>query len=170
MPRENRVERRWAPHEMILKARSLQKVAHLLESDREPSLSDALLFEGKIIAAPILLSLATEIALKAWQCRERGEGKAPDYSHDLLDLFDGLSEESRTRLQSRLPAEPDPFDTHRFFPIGAGMRKTLKFHRRAFEDWRYIHETMRGSFYQSVLHEALTVIIETYYSTQPESS
>ena len=60
-------------------------------------------------------------------------GEAPVHSHDLLELFDGLSEEARTWLERRFPAEPDPFDTHRFSPIGSGMRKTLEFHRRAFE-------------------------------------
>ena len=55
MPRENKKERIWAPDEMIRNAKSLQKVANRLESDREPPLSDTLLFTGKLMAAPILL-------------------------------------------------------------------------------------------------------------------
>ena len=145
---------------MIWNARSLQKVANQLASDRESVQSDVFMFTGQFLAAPILLALATEIALKAWQCRERK--RAPDRSHDLLKLFEGLSEKVRTGLETRFPAQPDPFGTHQFFPVGAGMRKTLEFHRRAFEHWRYLHESMRGSFFPPALNEALTAIIEAY--------
>ena len=44
------------------------------------------MFGAAFSAAPVLPSLATEIALKAWHCRER-PGKPP-HTHDLLELFD----------------------------------------------------------------------------------
>ena len=57
---------------MIQSARSLQRVANELESKgHEPESSDEWPFEGIFLACPILLSLATEIALKAWQCSEQ---------------------------------------------------------------------------------------------------
>ena len=63
---------------MINSARSLQRVANELEKNGpEPELSDEQLFEGIFLAGPILLSLATEIALKAWQCSERQEPPDP---------------------------------------------------------------------------------------------
>lgn len=37
----------------------------------------------------VLLALAAEIGLKAWQIRER-EGEPPDHDHDLVKLFDVL--------------------------------------------------------------------------------
>lgn len=52
------------------------------------------------------LALATEIALEAWQCRER-KGP-PDRCHDLLKLCDGLSEETRSVLQAACPEQEMP--------------------------------------------------------------
>ena len=78
---------------MILHAKSLQRVAGRLAPDPAYDQSDDLLFTGRVIAAPILLSLATGLALKALQCLERGD--APDRCHDLLKLFEGLTQEAR---------------------------------------------------------------------------
>lgn len=91
-----------------------------------PVLQDELLFTSTLMAVPILLALATEIALKTWQCHERGE--APDRKHDLIELLDGLSEEAHTQLERRFPAQLDPFGAQQVSPVGAGMRKTLEFH------------------------------------------
>ena len=54
---------------MIDHAISLQKVANYLDvnESKEP---DTTLFYGKFLAAPILMTLAVEIALKALQCQE----------------------------------------------------------------------------------------------------
>ena len=146
---------------MIINAKSLQKIGYQLASDQElPSEPDIDLFRGKILASAILLPLATEIALKAWQCRER-KG-APDRSHDLLKLFEGLSEDAQAQLEEGLPVWLDPLSIHELCPVGAGMRKVLEYHRQSFEHWRYLYESSIGSFYAPALNEALTVIIETY--------
>ena len=50
---------------MIWNARSLQKVARELASGRVPPEEDAFLFPGQQLAEPILLALATEIALNS---------------------------------------------------------------------------------------------------------
>ena len=116
-------ERAWDPDTMIWNARSLQKVARELTSGRVPPEEDAFLFTGQQLAEPILLALATEIALKAWQCREQ-QGP-PDSSHDLLKLFEGLSHRARTILEAHCPEHPDPLGTHVFVPIQSGMRRIL---------------------------------------------
>ena len=84
---------------MIRNAKALQRVVKELEKNKpKPSPSDGwgkwnrdtedqLLFMGRFLAVPNLLSFAIEIALKAWQCRERQ--KAPERTHDLLKLFHG---------------------------------------------------------------------------------
>ena len=65
-----RERKQFDPYWMIENAKSLQRVAKdLLEKSSIES--DSLLFRGQILAAPILLTLAIEIALKAWLCRER---------------------------------------------------------------------------------------------------
>ncbi len=87
-------------------AKSLQRVVKELERyGSESSTADPLLFQGSGLAGPILLSLATEIALKAWQCRERKN--APDRTHDLLDLFMGLEPDTQELLQARMPGWPE---------------------------------------------------------------
>ena len=122
-----------------------------------------MIYPGEILASAILLPLATEIALKAWQCRER-KG-APDRSHDLLKLFEGLSEDAQAQLEEGLPVWLDPWSirlgVHEVCPVGAGMRKVLEYHRQSFEHWRYLYESSIGSLYAPALNEALTVIIET---------
>ncbi|MYA60347.1 MAG: hypothetical protein F4X40_07310 [Chloroflexi bacterium] len=113
------------------------------------------------MAGPILLTLAVEIALKAWQCRERNG--APDHCHDLLKLFEGLRPETQNQLEKLFPEEPDPLNAHDVWPVGAGMRKTLEYHRDAFGLWRYLHEVDLGArFFTNSLDAALTVIIEAF--------
>ena len=87
----------WDPDRMVDHARSLQEVARYLEPDLESDESGGYLFSGRVIAPPILLALATEIALKALQCCERGG--APDRTHDLLDLFDALTKQPKLGLR-----------------------------------------------------------------------
>ena len=82
---------------MIESARSLQCVTKELEKNEyEAGQSDKWLFQGVVLAGPILLSLATEIALKAWQYSERE--RAPDRNHDLLKLFDLLKRDTQEML------------------------------------------------------------------------
>ena len=162
----------WDPYWMICNAKSLQEVANHLAADMEPeSKSENFLFSGKFMSTPILMALATEIALKALQCQERK--RSPMRTHDLLKLFEGLSEDTQTRLEERLPSRLDPVSlrlgVQDFFPVGAGMRKVLEFHRYSFMHWRYKYEVPGGSFYPSALDEALTVIINTYAPMQAES-
>ena len=160
----------WDPYWMICHAKSLQEVANHLEANMEADLkSENFLFSGKYMSAPILMALATEIALKALQCQERK--RSPMRTHDLLKLFEGLSEDTQTRLEEGLPSQLDPVSMRiqDFFPVGAGMRKVLEFHRYSFMHWRYKYERPGGSFFSSALNEALTVIINTYAQIQAES-
>ena len=162
----------WDPYWMICNAKSLQKVANHLVADMEPeSNSENILFSGKYMSVPILMALATEIALKALQCQERKS--SPMYTHDLLELFEGLSEDTQIRLEEGLPSQLDPISLRLriqdFFPAGAGMRKVLEFHRYSFKHWRYKYEKRGGSFFSPALNEAFTVIINTYDQIQAES-
>ena len=150
---------------MVSQARSLQEVARHLKPDAESDDWDGVLFTGKVIAGPILLALATEIALKALQCRERGG--APDRTHDLLDLFDELTKPTQSWLDANYPRNPILFDDSQFPPVVAGMRETLKQHRSAFLNWQYVHETSRANFYNTVIDQALTTILKRYTTLSP---
>ena len=153
-------KRAWEPDTMIWNARSLQKVAGQLASERVPPGEDVFLFTGQLLAGPILLALATEIALKAWQCRER-QGP-PDSYHDLLKLFEGLSEEARDILEAACPEQPLPGEVQAYIPIHSGMRRILETHRDTFVRWRYAHETMNAHAFPPALNAALTAISEAY--------
>ena len=160
LPERDTVERAWDPDTMIWNARSLQTVAKQLASDRVTPVEDVFLFTGQQLAEPILLALATEIALKAWQCRER-KGP-PESEHDLLKLFEGLSEEARDVLEAACPEQPLPGGMQAYIPIHSGMRRILEAHRDTFVRWRYVHETMNDHVYPPALDAALTAIIDAY--------
>ena len=110
------------------------------------------------MAVPVLLALATEIALKAWLYKEKKE--TPDRRHDLLDLYDDLGEITRKRLEAKVPEVPHPLPG--FPPAYRGIRETLCFHREMFMRWRYLYENPGHKFYTAELNNVLTAIIETY--------
>ena len=155
-----------SPYFMMEHARALQRVAQELEEDSPSLASDPDLFSGRFRAVPILLSLATEVALKAWLCRE---GKEPVRSHDLFCLFCELEPATQKRLEEALPSIPsitpallsDDFtDTPPFHH--QGLPDILRTYRKAFEEWRYRYEDPWGTFATSRITEALAVIIDEY--------
>ncbi len=142
---------------MILHAVALQEVAR--------KLMDGEFASGRSHAHAVLLALAVEIALKAWQCRER-KGGDPDHSHCLVKLFDRLSEDAQERLQTRMPEHPWPRGAEHARlsgnPFGGGIRVVLEAHRNTFEAWRYSYEHDALYTWPPQLDEALTAIIDTY--------
>ena len=157
----------WDPHWVIEDAKALQRVAKELYSEGSQSVeSDPLLSQGKFLAEPILLSLAIEIALKAWQRRER-QG-APDRGHDLLRLFEGLEEATQKRLEAKMPPLLDPWLG---WSIREGLRELLCSHRDAFIKWRYSYEgdeegSIFKTFESSAVHQALTVLTAAYHERE----
>ena len=77
----------WSSYWMIRNAKSLQEVANHLDADMELQ-SDSFLFHGIIMTAPILMALATEIALKALQCQEQEE--PPKRPPRLVEIVQGF--------------------------------------------------------------------------------
>ena len=142
---------------MMGEAQSLQRFAEMLQRDVESDRADNALSRGKFVAVPILMGLATEIALKAWQCATR-EGPH-DFSHDLLGLFDSLDEDTKERLEAALP------EVHLVAKLTrerATMREVLFFHRDIFERWRYKHEITRDMIQPRALNTALETIIGVF--------
>lgn len=150
----------WPPDWIMQEAMSLQGLAERLENDREnhPSVG------RPTTAAPVLLALATELALKAWQCRERN-GEAPDKTHDLAELFDHLGHDERTLLEHAMPAHPDPM--RHFTPVYAGIREALNVNRKLFETWRYPYEHPGLIAETGALKTALSAIVDTYWKFVP---
>ena len=151
---------------MIRSAKSLQAVAKELLPNPgpigrdTPHAADEFLLAGRFLAAPILLALAAEIALKAWQFRERNDPH--DHGHDLLKLFEALSPEARDILEAQYPKDLFPPDLHVLGPVPSGMRRTLEIHRETFVHWRYAHENPDDHAWPSALDAALTAIVEAY--------
>ena len=150
----------WPPDLIMQEAMSLQDLAERLETDREnrPGVSKP------TTAAPVLLALATELALKAWQCRERN-GMAPDKTHDLAKLFDALEDDARALLEHALPAHPDPMA--RFIPLYSGIREALNVNRKLFETWRYPYEHPGLVAETGALKTAFAAIVDTYWRFVP---
>ena len=176
MPDNNNRDVSWNIYSMIENAKSLQRVAQELDKNiSESSKADTVLFSGTLFAAPILLSLATEIALKAWWCRERK--KAPGRIHDLLGLFNGLELSTQEMLEARMRkvspysiwAEQPGMQNHNSDlqeMLAAKMeplRDVLASHKQAHTDYRYLYEKCEFLVFQSgELDRALTVIIDAY--------
>lgn len=148
------------PTAMMFSAQSLQKFVSSFENRADPT-SDAELFHGQFIAAPVLLALSMELALKAWWTREVNGINVPK-THDLLELFDGLPEQTRTRLENSHPELPNPSHP-KLSPVREGLRSILASNRTKFVEWRYQHELSRGMFPDGPFNEALSSVIEEFF-------
>ena len=142
---------------MMGQAQSLQRVTEMLQPDVESDSPGSALYRGKIVAVPILLGLATEIALKAWQCETRNGPY--DRSHDLVGLFDSLDGGIQSRLEGALP--PVRLAA-KFSPERATMREILFVHRDVFERWRYTHEVVRATAQSGALNAALETLVGVF--------
>ena len=184
---------RWDADAMIRNAKALQRVVKELEKNKpKPSPSDGwgkwdrgtedqLLFMGRFLAVPNLLSLATEIALKAWQCRE--QLKAPERTHDLLKLFHSLEQDTQEMLEARMrKVSPDsvwadalrmrnlsPLEQEMLGAKMHPLRDVLRSHSDANMLWRYIYEEPEAKFETGEIDLALTVIIDAYEKRWPMS-
>ena len=175
----------WDADSMIRNAKALQRVVKELEKNRpksspldrwnnqERGTQDRLLFMGRLLAVPNLLSLATEIALKAWLCWEQ---KAPERTHDLLKLFQSLEQNTQEMLEARMrkvsphsvwAGQPGmqnlgPFEQEMFAAKMHPLRDILRSHSDANMRWRYIYEEPEAKFETAEIDRALTVIIDAY--------
>ena len=148
------------PDSIMQSALSLQKVVNSFEIGND-LLSDDYLFQGQFIAAPILLTLSMELALKAWWTREVKGINVPK-THDLLKMFDGLPEPTRIRLENSHPELPNP--THpKLPPIREGLRSILASNSAKFVEWRYQHELSSGMFSNGPFNEALSSVIGEFF-------
>ena len=150
----------WPPDLIMREAMALHRLAEHLETERRAHGG----VNTSTTAAPMLLAFAAELALKAWQCRERG-GQAPDRTHDLVKLFDGLGEDARALLERAMPAHPDFLA--QLAPVHAGIRGALDVNSHLFETWRYPYEH-RGLIAETgALKTALAAIVDTYWRFVP---
>ena len=164
----------WDADYMIESAESLRRAAKKLEKGLNSEEQDPLLFQGMLLASPILLSLAAEIALKAWWCREQ-ENK-PAKIHDLRKLYDGLGEGTREILEAKM-RKVSPYSIRAGDPKAQNLRPDIQYvlgarthplrdildeHRDANMHWRFRYEQFSARFETAEIHRALTVIIDAY--------
>lgn len=174
---------KWNAENMMDNARSLQRVAQDIEQNVTQSLkSDLLLFSGRLLAVPILLSLAAEIALKALLCWEKN--KTPVQSHDLLKLYQSLGENTRELLEARMrkvspnsiradqpgmqnlnPDLQEMFSAKRY-----PMRDVFCSHRDSHTHYRYLYENHQGRFEHGEINHALNVIVDVYCEKRRKST
>ncbi len=150
------------PDLMMIRANELGRLVEHLDAEQR----DGVWHEGTSVAVPVLLSLAVEIGLKAWYRREGNE--SPIKTHDLLELFDGLGENTRRRLEDKMPEVPGlvaGLPLH--YP---GIRNALLQNRDVFTEWRYAHEHDALFAETGVLKTALKAIVEAYFVEVPQGS
>lgn len=143
---------------MMIRANELGRLVEHLEAEQR----DGVWHEGTTIAVPVLLSLAVEIGLKAWHRSEGNE--APFKTHDLLELFDGLGEDTRRRLEGRMPEVPGPIPDWPYYP---SMRDALRQSKDVFTEWRYAHEHDALFAETGVLNAALKAIVDEFIVEMP---
>ena len=142
----------------MIRANELGRLVEHLEAEQW----EGVWREGTNVAVPILLSLAAEIGLKAWH---RKEGKeSPVKTHDLLELFDGLGENTQGRLEDKMPEVPGPVPE---LPIYPGIRNALCRNKDIFTEWRYAHEHDALFAGTGVLKTALAAIVGAYFVQVP---
>ena len=146
------------PHLMMIRANELGRLVEHLDAEKK----DGAWLEGTTIAVPVLLSLAVEIGLKAWHRREGNP--APVKTHDLLELFDGLREDTRRRLEDKMPEVPGPIPD---WPAYPGIRNALRQNKDIFTEWRYAHEHDALFAETGVLKTALRAIVDAYFVEMP---
>ena len=143
---------------MMSRANELGRLVEHLDSEKR----DGVRLEGATIAVPVLLSLAVEIGLKAWHRSEGNE--APFKTHDLLELFDSLGENTRKRLEDRMPEVPGPIPD---WPAYPGIRNALRQNKDIFTEWRYAHEHDALFAETGVLKAALKAIVDEFIVEMP---
>ena len=146
------------PLHMMCRANDLGLLVEHLEAEQR----DGEWSRGTFVAVPVLLSLAAEIGLKAW-CRI--EGTPGPKTHDLLKLFDGLGENTRRRLENRMPEFPNPVPG--LPPAYPGIRDALRQNRDVFTEWRYAHEHDGLIAQTPVLQTALKAIVDELIVKMP---
>ena len=148
------------PHLMMIRANELGRLVEHLDAEQR----DGVWREGTNVAVPVLLSVAVEIGLKAWHRREGNE--SPFKTHDLLELFDGLGENTRRRLEDKMPEVPGPMPE---WPIYPGIRNALRQNKDIFTEWRYAHEHDALTAETGVLKAALKAIVDAYFVEMPSA-
>ena len=146
------------PDRMMIRACALGRLVEHLDAE----VRDGTWREGTSVAVPVLLSLAVEIGLKAWHRREGRQ--APIKGHDLVELFDSLGENTRRRLEDRMPKGPWPLPELSAHP---GIRNALCQNRNLFTKWRYAYEHDAVFAETGVLKRALNAIVEAYFVQIP---
>lgn len=174
---------KWNAEFMMDNARSLQRVVQDIERDTKQSLeSDPLLFKGQLLAGPILLSLAAEIALKALLCWEKN--KAPERTHDLQKLYLSLGENTQDLLEAKMrKVSPNSVWADKpgmqnlnsdiqdmFHAKMHPLRDVICSHRDSHMRFRYLYEKHEGRFEIGEINHALNVIIDVYYERRRDSA
>jgi hypothetical protein len=115
---------------------------------------------GEIGIDPMLLSLAMELALKAWITFDQGPKTIRE--HNLAKLFGMLKPDQRERIESEFQTAFPWRSLAHINPRGADVASILDHHADAFVKWRYVHEMERGSFCASDMEYALESVLKLF--------
>mgnify|MGYP002346464803 FL=1 len=108
----------------------------------------------------MLLSLAMELALKAWITLD--QGAEPIRVHNLAKLFGMLKQEQREKIESAFQAEYPWYSSSSWHPVRMDVGSILEHHADAFVKWRYMHEMEHGSFSHSEMEDVLEIVLKLF--------
>lgn len=135
----------WNVHRSLEMLQGLQSTAMLLirEMDKHITQRDSVGERrsdmlGNAVAAVVLTSYTTEVALKTTHALNHPE-RTPPSGHNLLNLYDALDEGTQSNAQELL---------HTLSPLGApewigenpNIRELIELGATNFSDWRYLPE------------------------------
>ena len=166
---------------MMDDAAAFLRFAQAARRDYVDAKTDPVLLRGASNGMSVLLALATETALKAWQCRDSGDH---DRTHDLLELYESerITPASRSTIAAALEgvpigAWPDIFRAMPWlemrFPTDAEtyIRAVLKYHAKTFIEARYATETLvkkRALMVETPqIEHVLEALIRAYHRASP---
>ena len=111
---------------------------------------------------PMLLALAMELALKAWYVWDH-DRHDPIKSHNLLKLYEALSNTSKEKLNSKYKEKVAPYQAWGDV-MDYNISDTLEWHKNAFVEWRYLHEPRTDgiSFDYSTFVATLELVLDEF--------
>ena len=131
------------------------KTNQLLDSTKDISAKSPLetIRTGSKYVLNFIIPLSIELALKAFLAKE---GKEPDRTHDLFNLYNKLSKPTKRRIEH-------DFSTQKINPDSSFKDLLIK-HRSDFEDWRYLDNPEAIQTDDKELQIALCSILSIYNS------
>lgn len=148
---------------------SAKALLHKTKSFSDRDIMDQIDLKAHIGVEPMLLTLAMELALKAWIVFDHDDGSVIK-SHNLTNLFGRLTPQSQQILDAQFKETVAPYHPSGLH-IDYGIEDLLYQHQDAFVDWRYLHERKKSlNFDHGAFEATLEMVLREFdkkYRVEP---